>query len=185
MDKSIEDDEYQLLWDHIYFVSRLMRGQGDFESAKIGFESCSVTNWVRPSKKIILQCALVEFYCELDYSIYSTKDDRHQYLYSNSKSLRRLLLSLSEVYIRQGLRYKAREVLERLSTPLEKVDSIDAIDRLGHVRLYIALARSCPPWQAEPYGKEALRLNATYKPEEFFTCAVIYLNLNWLGLFSR
>jgi hypothetical protein len=46
----ISEDEFQLLWDHIYCVGRIVRGQGDSESAKVCFERCcAITYGVRPS----------------------------------------------------------------------------------------------------------------------------------------
>ncbi|KAH8759459.1 hypothetical protein F5883DRAFT_365114, partial [Diaporthe sp. PMI_573] len=187
------EDEFQLLWDHIYCVGRIVRGQGDFESAKVCFERCcAITYGVRPSKVIITQCALADTYCELGH-LYS-RDPQNSYLSqaksilelavksvgeTNSKSRRRLLLSLSEVYIRQSQVHEATAILKELLTLFDGLKCPDIVDRLGHVRLYMAPARSCPSGQSMPYWKEALRLNKAYNPseEEVFTCAVIYLNL--------
>lgn len=172
VDGDIGEDQFQLLWDHIYCVGRVTRGKGDFESAKVCFEQCcAVTYGVRRSKVIIIQCALADLYCELDYL---SGDHQHQYLLraksvlesasesvegTNSKSRRRLLLSLSEVYVRQGQLHEATAILEGLLSIFNGLKSLDIVDRLGHVRLYMTLARSCPPEQARLHWREALRLN--------------------------
>ncbi|KZL78865.1 hypothetical protein CI238_13193 [Colletotrichum incanum] len=192
--QTFHTDQVQTLWDQIYCVGRIMRGQGDFESAKTCFERCSETHDIRTSKKIIIQSALADLYCELDYI---SRDKQRHYLLrarlslepalelagvTNSKSRRRLLLSLSEVCLREGRVFEARETLKELLSHYGDVKSFDVVDRLGHVRSYIALARTYPPGQAETYWREALRLNAEYNPseEEVFTCAIIYLHLSWL-----
>ncbi|KAI7783468.1 hypothetical protein LA080_011815 [Diaporthe eres] len=102
---------------------------------------------------------------------------------TDSKSRRRLLLSLSEVYIRQLRVHEATTILEELITLFDGLKYPDIIDRLGHVRMHMTLARLCPSSQSMTYWREALRLNKAYNPdeEEVFTCAVIYLNLSWLS----
>lgn len=196
VDGEVSEDQFQLVWDQIYCVGRIMRGKGDFESAKVCFERCcAITHGVRPSMVIVVQCALADIYCELDYI---SGDHHHMYLVRakavlesavesvgkmNSKSRRRLLLSLSEVYVRQGRLHTAKAILEDLLTLFGGLNSLDIVDRLGHVRLHMTLARSCTPEQSRPHWREALRLNEAYNPseEEVFTCAVIYLNLSWLS----
>ncbi|KAK2006150.1 hypothetical protein LZ32DRAFT_596043 [Colletotrichum eremochloae] len=192
------DDQVQMLWDQIYCVGRIMRGQGDFYSAKICFERCSGTHGIRISKKIIILSALADLYCELDYI---SQDPQRHYLLqarsllepalklvgvANSKSRRRLLLSFSEIHLREGAVDEARTILKELLILYENMQSLDIVDRLGHVRSCIALARTYPPGQAERYWSDALRLNADYNPseEEVFTCAVIYLHLSWLSYCS-
>lgn len=188
--------EFQLLWDHIYCVGRIMRGRGEFESATVCFKRCcEFAHGIRPSKVILTQCALADTYCELDHL---SRDPQHSYLrqaesvlepaiksleQTNSRSRRRLLLSLSEVYIRQFRIHEATTVLKGLIPLFDELKYPDIIDRLGHVRLYMTLARSCPSGQSMTYWREALRLNKAYNPdeEEVFTCAVIYLNLSWLS----
>lgn len=192
----MSEDKFQLLWDHIYCVGRIMRGRGDFESARVCFERCcEITQGIRPSKGILSQCALADIYCELDHR---SGDPQHFYLLqaeailepavksvgeTNSTSRRRLLLSLSEVYLRQLRVYEATTVLKGLITLFKGIRHPDIIDRLGHVRLYMTLARAGPSGQSVIYWREALRLNKAYNPyeEEVFTCAVIYLNLSWLS----
>ncbi|KAH8743624.1 hypothetical protein F5883DRAFT_512232 [Diaporthe sp. PMI_573] len=188
--------EFQLLWDHIYCIGRIMRGRGEFESAKVCFERCCAsTQGIRPFKVVLTQCALADIYCELDHL---SGDPQHFHLLqaksvlepavksvgqTDSKSRRRLLLSLSEVYIRQLRVHEATAILKELITLFDGLKYPDIIDRLGHVRIYMTLARSCPSSQSMTYWKEALRLNKAYNPdeEEVFTCAVIYLNLSWLS----
>ncbi|KAK1521588.1 hypothetical protein CABS01_16518 [Colletotrichum abscissum] len=196
--KDLQGDQVQLIWDQIYCVGRVMRGQGDFESARICFEQCFKTYGMRKSKKIIIQTALADLYCELDYK---SQDDQRYHLFqarsllepalesvgvANSKSRRRLLLSLSEINLREGRLHEARKSLEELLILYGGMDSFDVVDRLGHVRSYIALARTYPDGQAEPQWRNALRLNAEYNPseEEVFTCAIIYLHLSWLSYCS-
>lgn len=105
---------------------------------------------------------------------------------ANPKNCRRLLLPLSEVYIRRGRLNEATTILKELLTLFNGLKSPDLIDRLGHVRLHMTLARSCAPQQAQLHWQEALRLNEAYNPceEEVFTCAVIYLNLSWLSYYE-
>ncbi|KAL2282156.1 hypothetical protein FJTKL_11195 [Diaporthe vaccinii] len=188
--------EFQLLWDHIYCVGRIMRGRGEFESAKLCFERCCAsTQGIRPFKVVLTQCALADIYCELDHL---SGDPQHFHLLqaksvlepavksvgqTDSKSRRRLLLSLSEVYIRQLRVHEATTILEELITLFDGLKYPDIIDRLGHVRMHMTLARLCPSSQSMTYWREALRLNKAYNPdeEEVFTCAVIYLNLSWLS----
>jgi hypothetical protein len=90
---------------------------------------------------ILTQCALTDIYCELDYL---SRDPQHFYLLqvksvlepavksvgeTNSKSRRRLLLSLSEVYIRQFRVHEATTILKGLITLFDGLKYPDIIDR--------------------------------------------------------
>ncbi|KAK1659833.1 hypothetical protein BDP55DRAFT_505367, partial [Colletotrichum godetiae] len=178
----LQGDQVQLIWDQIYCVGRVMRGQGDFESARICFEQCFKTYGIRKSKKIIIQTALADLYCELDYK---SQDDQRYHLFQ-ARSLLVPALESVGINLREGRIREARKLLEELLILYGGIDSFDVVDRLGHVRSYIALARTYPNGQSESHWRNALRLNAEYNPseEEVFTCAIIYLHLSWFSYCS-
>ncbi|KAI0403466.1 hypothetical protein F4802DRAFT_290507 [Xylaria palmicola] len=194
----VSGPQFELLWDQIYCVGRIMRGEGRFENAKMCFESClqTVTD-ISKSKLTVARSALGDVYCELDYSCRQNMDSQLPPLHlkrarelvdsdiearrgPSTKSLRRLLLSLSEIEIREGRLTHAKSILQELLVTYSALCEPDIVDRLGHVRAHIALARITSHSEAETHWREALRLNTFYSPdeEEVYTCGVIYLCLS-------
>jgi hypothetical protein len=57
----------ELLWDHIYCVGRIMRGEGRFEEARQCFELCRRTPGLTESRRPLILSAMADLYCELDY----------------------------------------------------------------------------------------------------------------------
>jgi len=199
------DTEKQLdvAWDQIYCAGRILRGQGCFDKAKQFFERCLAIYRLREAKRILMKSNLADLYSELDYSQRKRSDSnyseermaeettfldkademvrpeigrlraRAQY----SKGFRRLLLSLSEVEVRRCRFDKADSLLTELRDIYSRLIEPDIVDRLGHVRALIALARISPLSEAEVRWNEALDLNRKYNPfeEEAFTCGLIYL----------
>jgi hypothetical protein len=94
-----------------------------------------------------------------------------------SKGFRRLLLSMSEIQIRRTRFDHAERLLIELSDIYGKLADPDIVDRLGHVRAFIALARISPPSESETRWIQALNLGRIYNPleEEVFTVALIHL----------
>ena len=198
------DTERQLdvAWDQIYCAGRILRGQGCFSKAKQLFERCLAIYGLREAKRILVKSNLADLYSELDYlqckksdyylegrtaeeTAFLDKADemvrpeigrlraRTQY----PKGFRRLLLTLSEVEIRRRRLDEANSLLTELRNIYRKLIEPDIVDRLGHVRALIALARISPLSEAEVRWNEALNLNRKYNPseEEVFTCGLIHL----------
>ncbi|OAA68082.1 hypothetical protein SPI_00277 [Niveomyces insectorum RCEF 264] len=194
----LSGSQFELLWDQIYCVGRIMRGEGRFDDAKLCFESCLQTPTdISRSKLTVVKSALGDVYCELDYDCRSNADSAAPHFYLNrarelvgpdvearrgpvTKGMRRLLLSVSEIEIREGRHSHANTLLLELLTTYAALREPDIVDRLGHVRTRIALARITSQFEAETHWQEALRLNAFYNPaeEEVYTCGVIYLHLS-------
>lgn len=127
-------------------------------------QCCAVTYGVWPSKVIIIQSALADI---LRVRL-SLRDHQHQHLLRAKSVLGsaigsvegrwRLPLSLSGVHVRQGGLHEAKAILEGLLNLFNRLKSPDIVDRLGHVRLHMTMARSCPPEQSRSHWREALRV---------------------------
>ncbi|QSS60252.1 hypothetical protein I7I51_05049 [Histoplasma capsulatum] len=176
-----------------------MRGEGRFKEAKICFDTCLWTPGLRESKRFLVQSALADLYCELDY----LQMEKQAFYLSRAKAMvepeierlrllsgqhlegfRRLLLSLVEVKIRQGYYWDSDLLTRELITIYDNLREPDIVDRLGHVRALIAFARVAPsPEDALERWKDVLLWNRFYNPleEEVFTCGVVYLFL-WFKL---
>lgn len=192
---SFEHQERQqtLIWDQIFCVGRLMRGEGRFEEARACFESCLETPELRDSKRFLIKFAVADLYCELAYIHPNTPylsqtasilepeiNGLTQASGQHLKGFRRLLLSLTEVKIRQGHSSEADLLSRQLLAIYNNLREPDIVDRLGHVRTLIALARISPTLEdAAERWKDVLVWNELYNPleEEVFTCAVAYLFL--------
>jgi hypothetical protein len=72
---------------------------------------------------------------------------------------------------------KADSLLTKLRDIYSKLIEPNIVDRLGHVRALIALARISPLSEAKVRWNEALNLNRKYNPfeEKTFTYGLIYL----------
>ncbi|EQL29129.1 hypothetical protein BDFG_08196 [Blastomyces dermatitidis ATCC 26199] len=185
----------RLLWDLILCVGRIMRGEGRFEESKICFDTCLSTPGLRESKRLLVRSALADLYCELDYLQMGKQnfclsqanamvelEIKRLRLSSGQhrKGFRRLLLSLTEVRIRQGRHRDADLLTRELIIIYDNIREPDIVDRLGHVRALIAFARLAPsPEDALKRWKDVLLWNKFYNPleEEVFTCGVVYLFL--------
>ncbi|KAL8820716.1 MAG: hypothetical protein Q9191_007458 [Dirinaria sp. TL-2023a] len=196
------EKQVDLVWDQIYCAGRILRGRGCFHEAKEFFERCLAMYGLREAKRILVESNLANLYSELDYlqrkrfdyyleermaeetTLLDKADDlmrpeiqrlreRAQY----PKSFRRLLLSLSEANIRRRRFEKTYSLLMELRDIYSRLIELDIVDRLGHVRALIALARISPLSEAEVRWNEALNLNRKYNPseEEVFICGLIYL----------
>ena len=184
-----------LLWDQIMSVGRVMRGEGRFEEATTCYETCLATPGLCNSKRVLIKSALADLYCELDYRV---PEQRIPYLLRaeaivdpeikrlrqssghHSKGFRRLLLSQVEINIRQGCYPVVDSVVRELLAAYDTLDRPDIVDRLGHVRALIAIARISPTSEAA-VGRwnDVLKWNKLYNPleEEVFTCGVVRLCL--------
>jgi hypothetical protein len=93
-----------------------------------------------------------------------------------SKGFRPLPLSLSEIEIRRN-RYNEAGLLFKVSSIYIKLADLDIVDRLGHVRAFIALARISPLSGPETRWSDDLNIDRRYNPldEEVFTVAFIHL----------
>ena len=94
-----------------------------------------------------------------------------------SRSLGRLLLSLTEINIRVGRFDEAKRSISELLDMYSTIVEPDLDDRVGHVRTLISRARISQLHEAADNWIAALLQNKTYNPleEEDFTCGVIYL----------
>lgn len=188
--------QLDVIWSQIHSVGRILRGQGHFQTACHFFERCIQGEPLRESKRHLALAHLVDTYIEVDYlqrrEIHSKSTgellDRAEKLIRpeienlrsrtpRSKGYRRLLLSLSEIEIRKSQFAAAEHLLVEVSGIYGKLIDLDIVDRLGHVRALITLARISPLSEAETRWNNALSLGRRYNPleEEVFTVAFIHL----------
>jgi hypothetical protein len=194
---NLSDFELRLLWDQLCCNGRILRGEGQFDQARLCFEGCLATPGIPQPKRLLIISHLSDVYCELDYmqrnnpqqlTLQSTCLDKEREVLQGevecmrtlgkpSKGLRRLLLSLVEIEIRQGHLDRAECLINELLDIYSKIDEPDVVDRVGHVRTLIARARISHLCEAEMHWNAALLQNRVYNPleEEVFTCGVIYL----------
>jgi tetratricopeptide (TPR) repeat protein len=182
--------------EQLFCKGRILRGEGRFDQATDCFERCFATAKLPTSKRILFISHLSDLYCELDFqqranayqSAYPTYTAKGRKIVEHEigkmrdcgwplPSLRRLLLSLLEVEIRQERYKKAESIITELLGIYSRIPEPDINDRLGHVRALIAKARISPLVEMEARWDSALLQNRTYNPEEeeVFTCGVIYL----------
>lgn len=194
---TLSDSELYLLCDQLRTNGRILRGEGRFDEARCCFEGCLSTSGLPKSKRTLVLCYLSDVYCELDYmqrTIFPVSESQLQYLNQgreiiereinrerassqHPKSLRRLLLSLTEIEIRQARFDKAEDSISELLDIYGGMVEPDIDDKVGHVRTLISRARISHLHEAEHNWTAALLQNRTYNPleEEVFTCGVIYL----------
>ncbi|OCL13670.1 hypothetical protein AOQ84DRAFT_282637 [Glonium stellatum] len=101
----------------------------------------------------------------------------HPQAAQRSKGFRRLLLSLSEIEIRENRFDAAHRLLMELCDIYGELVDPDIIDRHGHLRAFISLARISSPPDAESSWTTALNLGRRYYPleEEVFVVALMHL----------
>ena len=195
------ESELRLLWNQICCNGRILRGEGRFEEARLCFEGCLATPGLSRPKQLLIISHLSDLYCELDYmqrknvqqltlqltwlgkgrEIVQREVDSVRVLEKPSKGLRRLLLSLIEIEIRQGHLDRAECLINELLDIYSRIAEPDINDRVGHVRTLIARARISHLCEAEKHWNAALRQNRVYNPleEEVFTCGVIHLFISF------
>ncbi|EEQ84791.2 uncharacterized protein BDCG_08060 [Blastomyces dermatitidis ER-3] len=165
-----------LLRDHILCVGRIMRGKGRFEESKICFQTCSRPPWLPKYKRYLVQSSLADLYCELAYLT-----DRTAYLFEAEEMVEpQLKTAKTTIRIRQGCSEDAALLVRELLAVYGNLRQLNIVDRLGHVRVLIALARlSRGPEEARKRWEDVLTWNRYYNPseEEVFTCGVVYLFL--------
>jgi tetratricopeptide (TPR) repeat protein len=194
---TLSDCELRLLCDQLCTSGRILRGEGWFNEARRCFEGCLVTPGLPRSKRLLVISHLSDVYCELDYI---QQNNAYQLTLQSSylnkgrevvqqeincaracgkplKGLKRLLLSLTEIEIRQYRFDRAECIISELLDIYSKIAEPDVNDRVGHVRTLIARARISQLCEAEEHWNAALLQNRAYNPfeEEVFTCGVIYL----------
>ena len=194
---NLSDSQLRLLWDQLCCNGRILRGEGQFDEARLCFEGCLATPGLPQPKRFLIIFHLSDLYCEVDYMQRNNPQQLTQQLTcldmereivqgeikcirtlgKPSKGLRRLLLSLVEIEIRQGHLDRAECSISELMDIYSKIDEPDVNDRVGHVRTLIARARISHLCEAEMHWNAALFQNRAYNPleEEVFTCGVIYL----------
>ncbi|KAF2189903.1 hypothetical protein K469DRAFT_50042 [Zopfia rhizophila CBS 207.26] len=196
MPSNATEKQLDVVWDQIHSAGRIWRGRGCFFIARQFFEHCLQIQPLRESKRLLVKSSLADIYVELDYlqrrgidsqnpeglldkaeEMVKPEIERLKSRAQHTKGFRRLLLSMAEIEIRRGQFYNAESLLTELCGIYIKLVDPDIIDRLGHVRALIALARISPPCEAEKRWTNALNLNRRYNPfeEEVFTCGLIYL----------
>lgn len=192
------EEKPELLWDHVYCVGRIMRGEGRFEEARQCFELCLKAPGLTESRRLLILSIMADLYCELDYQYgqrctktaeprsdifllpaghWLMEEMRALQSRGPSKGYRRILLSLVETEIRSGHNEEARHLVDKLLCMYNSLIAPDIVDRLGHVRALIAAARVSGLEDAEKFWTDALYWNNFYNPleEEVFTCGVIYM----------
>jgi hypothetical protein len=159
-----------------------------------------MTGGLPQSKRLVIQSATADLYCELDYEwskrhcttsesepealllqakgMLTLEIQRLPLCGRNSKGYRRILLSLIEIEIRLGYPNQARYYVDEVLSMFGSLVVTDIVDKLGHVRALIASARIALRLEdAEKCWDCALRQNKLYNPseEDVFTCGVIQL----------
>ncbi len=190
---NLSDSELCLLCDQLYCNGRILKGEGLFNEARRCFEGCLTTRGLSRPKRVLIISHLSDIYCELDYmqrnvTLQSThlkkgreavqrEISRMRASVNPSKGLRRLLLSLVEIEIREGHLERAECLTIELLGIYSRVAEPDVNDRVGHVQTLIARARISQLDEAERHWHAVLLQNRAYNPleEEVFTCGVIYL----------
>lgn len=187
------DWQESLLWDQIFCVGRITRGEGRFQEARTCFEACMRNTGISEAKRLLVKSAVTDIYCELAYlerglpylaqaeALLEPELARlRQQSHHQTKGFRRLLLSLTEVRIRQDRCDEAEILATELLAIYPSIKDPDIVDRLGHVRAHIAMARMSSSLEEEAMRwKSVLDWNRYYNPleEEVFTCGVVYLLL--------
>ncbi len=191
------EGQSELLWDHIYGVGRILRGEGRFDEARECFELCLKAVDLGEARRLLILSATADLYCELDYRHGMTEETpsrpllweaRHwliQEVYTleshrrTTKGFRRILLSLIEIQIRLGCDDEARHYVDKALSMYGCITTPDIVDRLGHVRTLMAAARVSDLENAARFWADALRWNRHYNPseEEVFTCGVVHMYL--------
>ncbi|CAM1503448.1 Fc.00g082240.m01.CDS01 [Cosmosporella sp. VM-42] len=194
--RSLRGRHEQLLWDQMLCVGRALKGEGQFKAASTVLETCLATPGLCRSKRCRVVSALADVFCELSH----IEQDPSYLLKAemlvepvigtfgpfpirspHPRGLRRLLLSLLEIRIKQGRDQDAKSLVDELFDTYGKLEELDIVDRLGHVRALIADARLSPgPDHAVARWANVLAWNKFYNPseEEVFTCGVAYLALS-------
>lgn len=188
--------QLDVVWSQIHSAGRILRGQGQFDTACLFFERCLQMEPLHTTRRHLALFHLVDTYIEVDYlrrrdthSLYAGEllskaenliEPEIEYLRSHgkrSKGFRRALLSLSEIEIRQNRFEKADLLLAELCNSYAELVDPDIVDRHGHLRAFISLARISPVSNAETRWIAALDLGRRYYPleEEVFIVALIHL----------
>ena len=148
------DSELRLLCDQLRCNGRILKGEGRFDEARRCFEGCLATPGLSRPKRVLIISHLSDIYCELDYmqrnvcqltlqpthlnkgkEIVQREIDRIRANANPSKGLRRLLLSLVEIEIRQGHLERAECIISEHLGIYSRVAEPDVNERVGHVSL--------------------------------------------------
>lgn len=193
---TITEEQLEVVWNQIHSVGRILRGQGFFDKACLFFERCLQIHQLRESKRYLALSHLADTYIELDYlrsheinshyagelldkaeNLVKVEVEQLRSRSCHSKGFRRLLLSLSEIEIRRCRFEEAEHALIELCGIYKHLADPDIVDRLGHIRTFIALARIPPASESETRWTNALNIGRKYYPleEEVFIVALIHL----------
>jgi tetratricopeptide (TPR) repeat protein len=168
---NLSEGEVHLLCDQLSCSGRILRGEGRFEEAKHCFDSCIAMIGLPKSKSLLIVSHLSDLHCEVDYAQCNNPSQIHlkeakemvlceiggaRESYRHSRGLRWLLLSLLEVYIRQGQFHEAKTLIKELLDLYDKLSEPDINDKAGHVKALIARARISHLYEAEGYWMAAL-----------------------------
>lgn len=172
---NLSDSGLRLLCDQLCCNGRILKGEGLFNEARHCFEGCLTTRGLSRPKRVLIISQLSDIYCELDYmqrnvcqlTLKSTHLKRGREVVHReiscmrasanpSKGLRRLLLSLLEIEIREGHFERAECLTRELLGIYCKIAEPDVNDRVGHVRTLIARARISQLDEAERHWHAAL-----------------------------
>jgi tetratricopeptide (TPR) repeat protein len=189
------EQQLDVVWGQIHSAGKILRGQANFVTACQFFERCLQMEPLRESKRYLALSHLADTYVEVDYlrrlddhplyagellkkaeGLIRPEVERLRSYAPHSKGFRRLLLSLSEIEIRQGGFAEAEHLLMELCGIYDNLAEPDIVDRHGHLRTLIALARVSPVLEAEARWCNALNLGRKYYPleEEVFIVALIH-----------
>ncbi|KAF2023976.1 hypothetical protein EK21DRAFT_79747, partial [Setomelanomma holmii] len=174
----ITEKKLDVVWSQIYSAGKILKGQGRFEYACEIYNKCLQTPNLRDSKKRLVLSHFVDTYVELHYLRRNSTHPPHaeNLLDTASKMIK---TEIERLRIRRNQFVAAERILREVSSIYETLAEPDIIDRLGHIRAYMALARISPLEEAESYWLNALSLGRKYYPleEEVFTVAIIHLFL--------
>ena len=203
LSSTFSEEEFDVLWNQTYCRARILRGLGLFFEAKYCLENCLRTFGLGQSKRQLIESSLADLYCELDYLQRKTRQISEDFIASKtsyleeaeemirpeierarlqgkrSRGVRRLLLSQVEIEIRRDRLKEAECLVNEVLDQYRDLAEPDIVDRLGHVRALISLARITPLTTAAERWLHVLDQNKRYNPfeEDVFTSGLIYLFL--------
>jgi tetratricopeptide (TPR) repeat protein len=192
------EKQLDLIWTQLHSAGRIEKGRGNFDNALRLFQICYERKPLCDFKRRLALAYLADTCIEIDYQQQRTDSresaeslfDRAATLIASeidglkkyaprSKSYRRLLLSWVEIRIRKGHTETAKRLVAEAISIYETLKDHDIVDRLGHLRTLIALARLSPLCEAEARWNDALNLGRRYNPleEKVFIVAFLHLSL--------
>ncbi|KAF2020325.1 hypothetical protein BU24DRAFT_387615 [Aaosphaeria arxii CBS 175.79] len=167
----VTEKQLDVVWNQIHCAGRILRGQGQFETASVFFERCLHMEPLRKSKRHLAMSHLADTYVEVDYL------RRQNSISPYAGELLSKAQRLIKTEIEENRFDEAHRLLMELCDIYGELVDPDIIDRHGHLRAFISLARISSPPDAESSWTTALNLGRKYYPleEEVFVVALMHL----------